>query len=90
MDKAIYYLVVKKFQKVDSFYDVGISSSEIQIYKCCALSSEIFCIQVNQVRIKCYKMSYWGSSSIDYSSSDEDEPEVSEYVVVAIIHTDDL
>ncbi|EZA50809.1 hypothetical protein X777_11058 [Ooceraea biroi] len=49
MDKSTYYLVVKKFQKVDSFYDAGISSSALQIFKCSALSSELLCIQVNEV-----------------------------------------
>lgn len=42
MDQTTYYLVVKKFQKVESFYDIGISSSAIQMFKCSAISSEIF------------------------------------------------
>lgn len=87
MDNTTYYLVVKKFQKVDSFYDVGILSSAIQIFKCSSISSEIFCIQVNQVR---FKMPYWSSSSIDDSNSNEDESEVREFIVGAIIHTDEL
>lgn len=90
VDKTTHYLVVKKFQKIDSFYDIGISSSAVQIFKCSEISSEILCIQVNQVRFKCYRMPYWSSSLIDDSSSDEVESEVSEYVVCAIIHTDNL
>lgn len=38
IDQTTYYLVVKKFQKVSLFYDVGISSSEIQIFKCSDLA----------------------------------------------------
>lgn len=91
MDKTTYYLVVKKFQKIDSFYDIGILSSAVQIFKCSTISSEIFCIQVNEVRFKCYKMPYWSGSSIDNSSNDENESEVSSaYIVSAIIHTDNL
>ena len=86
MDQAI-HLVVKKFQTVGSFYDVGISSSEIHIFKCSALSNDIFGVQVNQIRFKCYKMPYWGGLSMN-DNSDEDELEISEYVVAAIIHTD--
>ncbi|XP_011876846.1 PREDICTED: uncharacterized protein LOC105566980 [Vollenhovia emeryi] len=75
VDNATYYLVVKKFQKVDSFYDVGILSSTIQIFKCSAISNEIFCIEVNQVRFKCYKMPYWSDSSIGDSSDIERKTE---------------
>ncbi|XP_036143639.1 uncharacterized protein LOC118645881 isoform X3 [Monomorium pharaonis] len=83
MDQAIHYLVLKKFQTVGSFYDVGISSSKIQIFKCSALSNDIFCVQVNQIRFKCYKMPFYNSLIDD--SSDEDEPEVNEYIIATWI-----
>lgn len=42
MTNDLYYLVVKKYLQVYDFYNIGISSSALDIYKCSELSSDIF------------------------------------------------
>lgn len=37
MDNNSYFLVVKKFLEIGDFYNIGISSSSVQIYKCSML-----------------------------------------------------
>lgn len=66
-----YYLVVKKFRRIDHFYNVGIPSTSVGVYKCSLLSTYIHCISVSDIKAKCYKMSYWPSHDTeDFSSSE--------------------
>lgn len=54
-----YFLLVRKFNLIEDFYDVGITSSSINVYKCSQLS-EIRClIAIDYVTSKCYKMPLW-------------------------------
>lgn len=88
MDNNSYFLVVKKFLEIGDFYNIGISSSSVQVYKCSMLGHETFRIHLEEVCAKCYKMPFWTCTSMEDSSSDEEtDLEMSCYVVLAIIHT---
>jgi len=47
------YFVIKKFEIVEDFYDVGISSSLIDVFKCSALCNNFNIISINEVKAKC-------------------------------------
>lgn len=84
-----YLLVVKKFLQIEDFYDVGISSSALHVYKCSILDRDIVRIHLDEVRAKCYRMPLSTSMSTgDISSSEEDNFVTSQYVVFPIIHTE--
>jgi len=88
-NNLLYLLVVKKFLEIKDFYDVGILSSALQVYKCSTLSSEVYRIHLDDVRAKCYRMPLWNSTSEDNISSDEENHlEVVQYIVAAIIHSE--
>lgn len=89
VDNNSYRLAVKRFVHVEDFYDVGISSSVLGIYKCSKLDSDTFFINLEEVQTKCYKMILHDSSSMDNISSDEeDHSENDQYVIASIIHTE--
>lgn len=71
--KGTNYLVIKKFRCIDNFYDIGILSTSIGIFKCSMLSTEMFVVPISAIETKCYKMPYWQSASAnkDFISSDE-------------------
>lgn len=81
-------LQVRKFMKVESFYDVGIPSSSIQVYKCSNLCSDLVYVNVEQVKAKCYRMPFWNNISRDDSDSDEENCSEGTYIVATIIHSD--
>lgn len=85
-----YHLIMRKFLKVNDFYDVGILSSAVDIFICSSLSNDIFSVSLDQVRTKCYRMPFWNRSIIvDESSGDEDDYLQSfQYIVAAMIHYD--
>lgn len=85
----LYVLEVKKFLQIDDFYDIGILSSVLQVYKCSMLSNEIFRIHLQNIRAKCYKMPLWNSTH-DNDSDKENHSEASQYIVAAIIHNEKL
>lgn len=86
-----YYLVVTKFTEVNEFYNVGISSSAVHIFKCSSLSNDIFLVLIDKVRFKCFRMPFFNNNLTDKSSSDEEHyQENSQFVVAAIIHNDKL
>lgn len=89
MNNNSYRLAVKRFLQVD-LYDIGISSSILQIYKCFTLSNDIFYVHLDKVLSKCYRIPFWNSiSMIDNDSDEEDDLEISEsYVVAALIHNE--
>ncbi|XP_067206727.1 uncharacterized protein [Linepithema humile] len=84
-----YHFVVKKFEIMEDFYDVGISSSSLDIYKCSALSSDFYVIPITDVRAKCYMMLYWKTiddeSSDSSSDSETDKPVPGEYVISVLL-----
>lgn len=87
----IYYLVVKKFLEIDKFYDVGIPSSAVHIYKCSSLSNDIFSVRIDEVHVKCFRMPYYNHTLVGENSSDEeDNEETSHFVIAAIIHNNKL
>lgn len=91
MDNNSYLLAVKKFLHVEDFYDVGIFSSALQIYKCSTVSNEIFRVHLEEVRAKCYRMPVWNSISANDDSSDEgNESETPRYIVAAIVHSEKM
>lgn len=59
-----HYLVLKKFLDVDTFYDIGILSSALHIFKCSMLDNNIFSVHISEVRQKFYKMPFWNSTFI--------------------------
>ncbi|XP_066589579.1 uncharacterized protein [Prorops nasuta] len=87
-----YNLLIRKFLNVSQFYDVGIPSVLLDVYKCQGLSADAVSISLNQVRGKCYKMPLATDTIFsNFSSSDEDENEVDDlqYIVALMIHTDE-
>lgn len=91
MESNSYFLVVKKFVDTDDFYDIGILSSALQIYTCFTLSNDIFYVRLEEVCAKCYRMPLWDSASTNDSNSDEENyPEASRYLIVAITHSEKL
>jgi len=83
-------LGVKRFLEIHDFYDIGMVSSALQIYKCAILNSEIFYIHPDQVHAKCYRMPFYNSTSTDDSDSDgeNNSTETSQYIVAVIIHSE--
>lgn len=85
-----YRLGIKKFLEVDNFYTVGISSSDLQIYKCATLSNEVSYITLNKVSAKGYRMPFWNNTD----ESDSDDSTVLNtsryYIVIAIMHNEVL
>jgi len=80
---------VKRFLQTQDFYDIGILSSALQIYKCTTLSNEIFYIDLNEVSTKCYRLPLWNlTSTEDSDSNEEDDSEISGYIVAALIHSE--
>lgn len=59
--ETINYLLVRKFQHVQDFYNVGVPSSSVGVYKCWALENETCIILFEEVLAKCYCMSFWRS-----------------------------
>lgn len=86
MNDNSYHLAVKKFFEIDDFYNIGMISSAFRVYKCTALSSELFYINLDEVNAKCYRMPFWNSTSMD--NDGENHLETLQYVVAAIIHSE--
>lgn len=90
MNNNSYRLGVKKFLEVDDFYNIGMLSSALQIYKCSTLSNEIVYIPLDEVHAKCFRMPLCNLMQINESNSDEEEQlhsETTRYVVAAIVHS---
>jgi len=47
---------VKKFKNTSSFFNIGISSSEIDFFKCSDLAHEIHFVSLEEVKYKCFRM----------------------------------
>ncbi|XP_039308167.1 uncharacterized protein LOC113006034 isoform X2 [Solenopsis invicta] len=84
-----YHFVIKKFEIVEDFYDVGILSSSLDIYKCSALSSDLYVISITEVQAKCYMMLSWkvidDEGSDSSSDSETDKPVDGEYIVSVLL-----
>ena len=77
------FLVVQKFQTVLDFYNVGVMSSSLGIWKCSNLSLEIKIVNINCIRAKCFRMPFWdaryanavGIVPLDFSADCDDNDE---------------
>ncbi|XP_026829221.1 uncharacterized protein LOC113562841 [Ooceraea biroi] len=89
VENNAYRLAVKKFLEIhNNFYDVGMESSAFRVYKCATLSNELFYIDLDKVNAKCYRMPFWNCTSID--NVGENHLETLQYIVAAIIHSEQL
>lgn len=72
-----HYLIIKKFEIVEDFYDVGIPSLLIGMFKCSLLNNNFSVVLIHEVKAKCYLMPCWtvndGESS-DCSIIENNEP----------------
>lgn len=82
-----YRLVVKRFLEVRDFYNVGIVSSSLQVYKC-ATFSETFYVNLDEVNGKCYRMPFWDCTFENDSDSDGEHLETPQYIVAVIVHSE--
>lgn len=91
VDNDSYQLAVKRFLQVEDFYDIGMLSSAIGVFKCSMLSREVFYIHPSAVDAKCYRMPFSDSSSTNDNDSDEiNYSEPSSYIVAVIMHTEKM
>lgn len=77
-----YQLAVKEFCRVDDFYNVGLPSSSVGVFRCSLLSNEVIIIDLNEVQSKCFRMPYWHTEG-------HIDPIVDVWVVAVILHTRD-
>ncbi|XP_032687260.1 uncharacterized protein LOC116851694 [Odontomachus brunneus] len=85
-DTGSYSLIVKRFLEVDNSFNVGLPSSAFHIYLCSNISSDTLVININQVKLKSYRMPLWEKASSDDSSTEDEDMESSKYIVAALIH----
>lgn len=79
--------MIKKFG-IEDFYDVDISSSLIDVFKCSALCNNFNIISINEVKAKCYLTPYWAINDGEDSDSsiiDSDEPIAGKYIVSILL-----
>lgn len=88
----IYCVAVKKFLETDDFYDIGVVSSSLQVYKCSSLSNEIFYVNLDEIHAKCYRIPFWTSTLANESDSDEETQitDTFQYIVAAVIHSEKM
>lgn len=55
IENSVHFLVIRKFSKIESFYDVG-SSKFCELFKCLLISTESSFIPLSEVYKKCYLM----------------------------------
>lgn len=56
IENSVHFLVIRKFSKIESFYDVGSSSEFCEFFKCSLISAESSFIPLSEVYKKCYLM----------------------------------
>lgn len=54
-----YFIVVKKFLQVVDFFNIGISSSLVGIYKCSELAYNYDIILLKDIKAKCFRMPHF-------------------------------
>ncbi|XP_076674371.1 uncharacterized protein LOC143372216 [Andrena cerasifolii] len=82
-----YRLGIKQFLGVDDFYDIGIISSALGVYKCATWSQDILYISPDQVRAKCFRMLF--HDNMPTGNNDDPIPlETRSYVVAVITHSE--
>lgn len=84
-----YLLQVRKFLEVENFYDIGIPSSSVEVYKCGNLCSNLVYVNVEEVKAKCYRMPFWSNILKNESESDKENcSEGTTYIIATIIHSE--
>ncbi|XP_011867765.1 PREDICTED: uncharacterized protein LOC105561956 isoform X1 [Vollenhovia emeryi] len=85
----MYYFIIKKFKTVNAFYDIGILSTCLGIYKCSNLYSKYEVISIDDVKQKCYLMPYWSREEsellVSDSSDNENTEEPSNNIFIAAV-----
>ena len=86
-DEEHIFFFVKKFTKINDFYEKPVKSSTIGIYKCSELdiSSNLIC--ANNVTAKCYKMPSYVS---DFNESKKSLVEENTFIFATMIHTEKI
>lgn len=56
IENSVHFLVIRKLSKIESFYDVGLSSELFEIFKCSLISTECSLVRLSEVYKKCYLM----------------------------------
>lgn len=82
LSREHYQLVVKEFCRVEDFFDVGLPSSSVGVFRCSLLSDEVNVIDLNEVESKCFRMPYWHTEG-------HIDPIVDVWIVAVILHTRD-
>lgn len=81
-----YRLGVKRFLQVHDFCDIGMTSSNVRMYKCTVLCNDIFYIDTDEVLRKCSRTPFWNCSTDD---EDKDLSDTSaQYIVAVLIHSE--
>lgn len=84
----IYYLIINKFQIVEDFYNVAISSSRLGVFICSALSDDCTVVDLNKVKGKCYLMPCWkvqNDNDSDVTDREENEPIPDKFIVSTLL-----
>ncbi|EZA48537.1 hypothetical protein X777_13718 [Ooceraea biroi] len=82
LSREHYQLAVKEFCRVEDFFDVGLPSSSLGVFRCSVLSDEVIIVDLNEVHSKCFRMPYWHTEW-------HTDPIVDVWVVAVILHTRD-
>jgi len=53
-ENSVHFLIIREFCKIESFYDVGLSSEFFEFFKCLLISVEYSLIRFSEVYKKCY------------------------------------
>ncbi|XP_071581909.1 uncharacterized protein [Temnothorax nylanderi] len=83
--ETINYLLVRKFLHVQDFYDVGVPSSSVGVYKCSTLINETCIILFEEVSAKCYRMPFWRFSDCNSSDESDNDDECNQYICAVLL-----
>lgn len=83
--ETINYLLVRKFQHVEDFYDVGVPSSSVGVFKCWTLANKTSIILFEEVSAKCYRMPFWPSPNCNFSDESDGDDVYNQYIVAKLL-----
>ena len=61
------YFIVRLFHNIESFYDIGMLSASLGIFKCYNISTHHTVIKLEDIRNKCFQMPYWDAFYQDHT-----------------------
>lgn len=79
------YLLVRKFEHIENFYDVAVPSSSVGVFKCWSLANETCLILFEEISAKCYRMPFWRSSDCNSSDESDGDNVYKKYIVVTLL-----